>query len=179
MNAYSRPSDLPDYERPPVTEVVLSIQFASNNKFQIVHAGLFWNLVHNQFPNVSEQAPLQAVFETFGGPPVAAPIQVQFSPPFPRFWFESEDRAYVLQLQQDRILFNWRATSSESVYPRYETLREHFLTRVQQLAGGLHLDRESRMPAWHGLGRRRFVIGKTAISRGAISQKASRPWRSL
>jgi uncharacterized protein (TIGR04255 family) len=114
--------------------VVLSIQFASNNKFQIVHAGLFWNLVHHQFPNVSEQAPLQAVFETFGGPPVAAPIQVQFSPPFPRFWFESEDRAYVLQLQQDRILFNWRATSSESVYPRYETLREHFLTRVQQLA---------------------------------------------
>ncbi|MCI0562016.1 MAG: TIGR04255 family protein, partial [Nitrososphaera sp.] len=84
----------------------------------------------------SEQAPLQSAFETFAGPVAAEPIQVHAlsSPPFPRFWFESEDRAYILQLQQDRILFNWRATSSESVYPRYETLRERFMTKVQQLA---------------------------------------------
>jgi uncharacterized protein (TIGR04255 family) len=137
MSAYNRPSDLPSYERPPVSEVVLSVQFASNPQFQIVHAGLFWQLVRDQFPNVSEQIPLQAVFETFGGQVApAGPIQVQaFStPPFPRFWFESEDRAYVLQLQQDRILFNWRAISSDSVYPRYETLRERFLTRLRRLA---------------------------------------------
>jgi len=137
MSAYNRPSDLPDYERPPVSEVVLSIQFASNAQFQIVHAGLFWNLIRDQFPNVSEQVPLQPVFETFGGPAIAAgPIQVQTfsSPPFPRFWFESEDRAYVLQLQQDRILFNWRAISSGSVYPRYEALRERFTREVQRLA---------------------------------------------
>jgi toxin HigB-1 len=137
MSAYNRPFDLPSYERPPVSEVVLSVQFASNPQFQIVHAGLFWQLVRDQFPNVSEQIPLQAVFETFGGQVApAGPIQVQaFStPPFPRFWFESEDRAYVLQLQQDRILFNWRAISSDSVYPRYETLRERFLTRLRRLA---------------------------------------------
>jgi uncharacterized protein (TIGR04255 family) len=138
MSAYNRPSDLPSYERPPVSEVVLSVQFASTPQFQIVHAGLFWHLVRDQFPNVSEQTPLQPVFETFTGPALAppGPIQVQtFSaPPFPRFWFESEDKAYVLQLQQDRILLNWRAISNDSVYPRYETLRERFMAQVRRLA---------------------------------------------
>jgi uncharacterized protein (TIGR04255 family) len=138
MSAYNRPPGLPDYERPPVTEVVLSIQFAPNTQFKIIHAGLFWNLVRDQFPIVSEQAPLQCAFETFAGPAIVAaePIQVHaFSSfPFPRFWFESEDRAYILQLQQDRILLNWRALSSVSIYPRYETLRERFMTEVQRLA---------------------------------------------
>jgi len=138
MSAYNRPSDLPDYERPPVSEVVLSIQFGSNPQFQIVHAGLYWNLIRDHFPNVSEQTPLAPAFEAFSTPLIeTVPFQVQgfVTPPFPRFWFESQDRAYILQLQQDRILFNWRAISNESVYPRYETLRERFLREVQRLVG--------------------------------------------
>jgi uncharacterized protein (TIGR04255 family) len=137
MISYNRPPDLPDYERPPVSEVVLSIQFASNSQFRIVHAGVFWNLIRDQFPNVSEQVPLQSVFETFGGPTIPnEPIKFQTfsSLPFPRFWFESADKSYLIQLQQDRLLFNWRAISRDSVYPRYEALRAHFMTEVQRLA---------------------------------------------
>jgi uncharacterized protein (TIGR04255 family) len=80
MSAYNRPFDLPSYERPPVSEVVLSVQFASNPQFQIVHAGLFWQLVRDQFPNVSEQIPLQAVFETFGGQVAPAASTLVASP---------------------------------------------------------------------------------------------------
>lgn len=136
MSAYSRPADLPNYERPPVSEVVLSIQFAANPAFRSVHAGLFWQLVRDQFPLVSEQGPLQPVYETFGGVPTlqqAVQIQAFLAPPIPRFWFESEDKVYLLQLQQDRVLLNWRKSADDGVYPRYEFVRERFVREVERL----------------------------------------------
>jgi uncharacterized protein (TIGR04255 family) len=120
MSTYSRPADLPEFEQPPVSEVVLWVQFASNPQFRIVHAGLFWGSIREQFPSVSEQVPLPPAFEAFGVPMMGQPVQLQALFAFPRFWFESDDKTYLLQLQQDRILFNWRATSGQSTYPRYE-----------------------------------------------------------
>jgi uncharacterized protein (TIGR04255 family) len=44
----------------------------------------------------------------------------------PRFWFEEKDGAHLLQIQQDRIVHNWRKREAEQDYPRYETIRRRF-----------------------------------------------------
>jgi uncharacterized protein (TIGR04255 family) len=67
------------------------------------------------------------MFETFGGIRAAPTIQVQtlFTPPMPRYWFERPGEPDLLQLQQDRLLRNWRQAPDNSwVYPRYEPIRD-------------------------------------------------------
>ena len=83
--------DLPDFTDPPLNEVVLSIQFAALSKLKSAHIGLLWNRLRAQYPNVTEQPPIQTVFETFGIPSKQIPlmqIETFLSPPMPRYWFE-------------------------------------------------------------------------------------------
>ncbi len=131
-----RPTGLPNFDRPPVTEVVLSIQFAAMVQMHAVHAGLYWNEIRQEYPRVSEQAPIAPVFETFGATPVLTPtmqIQAMLIPPLPRIWFETDEGDHLVQLQQDRILHNWRKRSSTAEYPRYETLHEKLVLEVEKL----------------------------------------------
>lgn len=121
--------NLPTFKNPPVDEVVLSIQFASLERMKNAHIGKFWEKVEHLYPDVSEQAPIQPVFETFGGIRTAqfrgVQLEALLSPPMPRYWFERVGEPGLLQLQQDRLLRNWRQSQDGSrVYPRYESLRE-------------------------------------------------------
>src|SRR5215211_94385 len=100
-----RPTDLPDFDRPPVIEVILSMQFATLEKLKSVHMGLLWERFRSEYPDVSEQATINAVFETFGAPqPSQLGPAVQFeqflSPPMPRYWFEKRGTPELLQVQQ-------------------------------------------------------------------------------
>jgi uncharacterized protein (TIGR04255 family) len=129
MPSPHRPPDLPDFKQPPVNEVVLSLQFASLPKFRSAYVGLLWERLRSEYPNISEQPPLPATFETFGTitiPPPLFQIEQMFSLPMPRFWFEEKDGAHLLQIQQDRIVHNWRKREAEQDYPRYETIRRRF-----------------------------------------------------
>jgi uncharacterized protein (TIGR04255 family) len=130
-----RPTDWPDFERPPVNEVILSIQFAALEKMKTAHIGLLWARFRAQYPDVIEQGPINAVFETFGAPPQPGPpirFEQFLSPPMPRYWFEKSGTPDLLQVQQDRIIHNWRKHEEEPIYPRYETLRDRFKTEVNQ-----------------------------------------------
>jgi uncharacterized protein (TIGR04255 family) len=119
-----------------VTEVVLSIQFAALPGLRAAHFGLYWNEIRGRYPKTSEQAPLAPVFETFGATPMLTPqfqIHTMAVPPFPRHWFETEDGEHLVQVQQQRILHNWRKRSPQMEYPRYEPIREEFLAEVEKL----------------------------------------------
>ena len=121
-----RVRDLPDFTDPPLNEVVLSIQFASLVGLKSAHIGLFWQRIRSEYPSVTEQATIQPVFETFGIPTQVQPIQIEtfMTPPLPRYWFERPNAPDLLQIQQDRILHNWRQQIENSrVYPRYETVK--------------------------------------------------------
>lgn len=128
-----RPAGLPDFARPPITEAVLSIQFATVAAFRSAHVGLLWEQFRATYPTVSEHPPIQPIFETFGTRVVMAEPMIQIetllSPPMPRFWLEATDGS-LLQLQQDRILHNWRKLESDQEYPRYEALRDEFQKEV-------------------------------------------------
>ena len=141
-----RPADLPEFKNPPVIEVVLSLQFETLAAFRTIHMGLLWNEFRNEYPKVTEQPPLDPVFETFGAPIPQSPrfqIEELLSPPIHRHWFESDsDGSELIQVQQNRFIHNWRKRDGE--YPRYEPIRDRFekeLTKFQAF-----LDREKIGP---------------------------------
>jgi uncharacterized protein (TIGR04255 family) len=128
----SRPSGLPDFKHPPIDEVVLSLQFASLENFKSTHVGLFWKSIRAKYPSVTEQVPLAPAFETFGTPPAPNVPSVQFHmmPVTPRFWFEKAGEPNLVQLQQDRIVHNWRKREQQPIYPRYEAIRRSFESEI-------------------------------------------------
>jgi uncharacterized protein (TIGR04255 family) len=126
----NRVRDLPDFTAPPLNEVILSIQFATLDNLKSAHIGILWERFRSDYPTVTEQAPIQTQFETFGIPsqaPALMQFQTLLSPPMPRYWFEHPGRPDLLQIQHDRILHNWRQQSGNSrVYPRYEPVKKVF-----------------------------------------------------
>ncbi len=121
-----RPKGLPDFCNPPLNEVALSLQFERVN-LSIVDIGLFAESVRDKFPDVSQRAPLRAMYETFSHRPQIQKNQIDFvlsrEPEFPRIWLESSEGNDLLQLQQDRLIRNWKAGEGSTVYPRYEYVR--------------------------------------------------------
>lgn len=132
----SRPADLPDFETPPVIEVVLGIQFDPIAGFASAHSGLVWQRFRDQFPRVEDKAPLDPVREEFGGtPPGIAPFRLEFldRPPSPRVWFLNTQGTELVQLQRDRIVHNWRKVVPGDTYPRYEKIKVAFRADTEML----------------------------------------------
>ncbi|MTE01680.1 TIGR04255 family protein [Paracoccus sp. YIM 132242] len=128
---------LPDFQDPPVDEVVLGIQFESPAAYTSIFAGQIWELYRAEFPKVMEVPRLEPQFEIFGGN--AAPgINFNFGPPplRGRLWFLSEDESHLVQIQEDRLFLNWRKRPNgitEQPYPRYEQIAGSFRQSVKLL----------------------------------------------
>jgi uncharacterized protein (TIGR04255 family) len=48
-------------------------------------------------------------------------------PQLPRIWLESEDGHRLVQLQQDRFLFNWKRVEKRGAYPHFAALYLEFV----------------------------------------------------
>lgn len=120
---------LPDFDQPPVTEVIIGIQNATT-QFSNVHAGMFYERMKKRFPKVSEQDPLAAIFETFGPNPVQSGFHLQFGRTPTRYWFVTEDDCELIQIQNDRFLHNWRQTQASDRYPRFKKLFSEFVLEL-------------------------------------------------
>ena len=140
----SRPAHLPDYEKPPLHEVVLGVQFSPPRLYQHIYALEIWELFRRDFPKVKQQLPLQPSFETFGRPQRERHIEPRIIPefPHPRYWFLSEDEDEIIQFQKDRLLHNWRKIGSkEKPYPHFENILPKF--EKELLALETYLDKWS------------------------------------
>ena len=98
------------FENPPISELVLATYF-NPPIFDLKneHIGLFWSKVRDQFPTVSQQAPVGGV-EAFDS--VGSEIF-----PMPRYWFVAEDEINLLQVQKNAFILNWRRR--DAVYPHF------------------------------------------------------------
>lgn len=107
------------FDRPPVVEVVFSAKFRLDSPMKSAHAGLYWNLIRAEFPNTEDAAPVNPVVDTLNG---EMTIEMQFVqlPPLRRTWFLSADGRHLLQLQEDRFIYNWKRIDSGDEYPSYE-----------------------------------------------------------
>lgn len=120
-----RPADLPDYDDPPVNEVVIGIQF-DRTAMTGAHVGLFWEGLRDEFPKASEQPPLEPKIEPLQPRRFSAPIFEFVSWRGSRYWLISEDDVQLIQVQADRLLYNWRRGPNNAAYPHFETLQERF-----------------------------------------------------
>ena len=120
---------LPEYDDPPVIEVVLGAQFAPIEGFQAPHFGLFWQKVRHEYSKIETAAPLASVVERFDddSPSEVAPFDLLAVPPLPRvFYIDSTDH-WLIQLQPDHLVQNWRKSDGEMPYPRFPAVRQRFL----------------------------------------------------
>lgn len=127
---------MPDYGAPPVVEASLGIQFDGLPNYNSLHAADFWADIKNEFPAVQEMAPLDPSFETFGlsdGAIRQHQIQLIQAPIQPRFFFVSADGSELVQLQRDRLSFNWRKRDNNSEYPRYPYVRQKLAAQLGNL----------------------------------------------
>jgi len=107
---------LPSYETPPVIEVVYGVAFNELDGLKAPHTGIFWSLIRDSYPKVQHAAP-------------AGPFPRDFDVknlPLPRIWFISQDENFLVQLQADRFLFNWRTRSLGDEYPRFDIVQSGF-----------------------------------------------------
>lgn len=121
-----RPEHLPEFANPPLTEVVLDVQFKPSPEYSTVHAVGAWELFKSDFPKVEEWPLIKPQYELFGFSDVrdGSEFEVAKAPVGSRFWFISEDESHLLQLQPDRFITNWRKEPNSKTYPRFEYIAD-------------------------------------------------------
>jgi len=124
-------SHLPSFSRPPVVEVVMGVQFQPLTQLRAPHFGLFWQTVRSDYPSCKENPPITPQLEDLGRAGAFKDTKLQLSqvPPLPRVLFEDASGQWLIQLQRDRFLHNWRCGQKEGDYPRYPAVREKFLSQ--------------------------------------------------
>lgn len=116
---------LPEYTRPPVVEVALAIQFDSAIGYKARHLAEIARHWENDYPNVEERTPLPMMGLGSESPTVT--LDVGDETAVPRLWLQNNAGDRVVQLQQDRIVVNWRQESDKGTYPRYKSIRQALL----------------------------------------------------
>lgn len=128
---------LPDYAVPPVVESSVGIQFDGLVNYRSLDAARFWSRIKAEFPGIEEMPPLEPAFETFGASDGAfrqPQLQILPAPIQPRYFFVSQDGGELVQLQKDRLSFNWRKRNEDAPYPRYP----HVKDRLREQLGHLY-----------------------------------------
>lgn len=119
---------LPDYERPPVVETYLGVQFAPLAQFSIPHFGLYWTKIRENYPDFQVQPTLGSVIERFeAGQFVQPKLGVEVvRVPDARCWFIEKSGAMLTQVQRDRFIHNWRKLKPEDAYVHYDRIKPKF-----------------------------------------------------
>lgn len=129
-----RPSDLPDFENPPLVEVALAVQFAPVTGLRAPVLAR-WKQAH--FPDARwEERPLMPLPQELRGVPnqqIYFDLRDPESVPRCRHWFIDDRVGGLLQIQDDCVVHNWRKANGAPAYPRYERIREEFRRELEAL----------------------------------------------
>ncbi len=97
------------------------------NRFPVSRRRLlepFGNWFNRTIRHLIRSQEFQPQIESLTMPGIAAEPPMVLMPSRERFWLVSADDSYILQLQDNLFIFNWRYRGEE--YPRFEALRERF-----------------------------------------------------
>jgi uncharacterized protein (TIGR04255 family) len=127
--------DLPKYERPPLIETAMGVQFAPIANFTAGHYGWFWKRYLDEYwTKVQDAVRSVNQFEKFGEqgswqqfPPQQLVIQGTPQPDRILIFDERNDR--IIQLQNDRFFYNWR--KGEADYPSFAKTYPEFRLRLR------------------------------------------------
>jgi uncharacterized protein (TIGR04255 family) len=126
---------MPTYERPPVVETVLGVQFEMLPEFKNAHLGAFWKVLEPLgWPTIYDAPPLQLQFERFSeaGAWSKSDIELKVAQTIPsRLQIKNESGDRMIQLQNGRFHFNWLGQAGQP-YPRWRQVREEFDKTLKQ-----------------------------------------------
>ena len=118
---------LPDFDAPPINEVVCGVQFDDLKGWQTVHFGLFWQRIREQYPNFEDQNPLLLLDDRENGKRSQMSQDVL---PLRRVWLIDATKTYVMQVDPPRFLHNWRRRSESDPYPHFEDAYSRFTSSL-------------------------------------------------
>jgi uncharacterized protein (TIGR04255 family) len=119
---------LPKFDKPPVVEMLLGVEFTELFQWGIPHFGLFWAQIRDVYQQCSVNQPLISQIEIFGERGNQE-IKLNFpiaGPPNVRCWYWNKAQTWLIQVQRDRFIQNWRKTPADGTYPRFSNARERF-----------------------------------------------------
>jgi uncharacterized protein (TIGR04255 family) len=119
---------LPKFDKPPVVEMVIGVEFSELPNWSIPHFGLFWGQIRNEYQHCSVNPPLNSQIEVFSAPG-RQELSLKFpiiGPPEVRCWYFDKTQTWLIQVQRDRFVHNWRKTSQDAEYSRFYKIRERF-----------------------------------------------------
>jgi uncharacterized protein (TIGR04255 family) len=125
---------LPRFQKPPVSEVAVGVQFPT--VLTPVHLGLYYQRIKARFPKYQVLPPVPPAFEIFGAASITPIVSFGVQMPSglqPRMWFLSQDENSLIQLQSDRLIFNWRGGLRGSPYPHFDAVYEEFVKAFDEL----------------------------------------------
>lgn len=115
------------FDKPPVVEVVCGVLFSTPTPLRAAQVGLFWRSIRKEFPRIEEMPPISPAIE---GSQAGTMQEIEFSlgtlPPLRRTWLLSDDGRHLIQIQEDRFLFNWKREADEDAYPSYDVVIQKF-----------------------------------------------------
>jgi uncharacterized protein (TIGR04255 family) len=126
---------LPEYDRPPVDEAAIAIQFPQIQGYSRELVGAFCQASKDEYPVFDDSQPrVEPAIESLNVQVrPAVPTMVIGGPGRERTWVVSEDDTRLLQLQDNMYVCNWRRRRSSDEYPRFEPLWNRFWTGFNRL----------------------------------------------
>lgn len=121
------------YDRPPVIERVIGVQFDALKNLSTGYFGKYWNTLNQNEWSVSTDAQeLPPQYERFGSdglfPLDPHTLQLQFSQaPRLRVQIRNAANDRLIQLQNGRLHLNWLRANEAADYPRYPQIKREFL----------------------------------------------------
>ncbi|WP_329334165.1 TIGR04255 family protein [Streptomyces sp. NBC_00663] len=124
--------ELPDFARPPVVEVACGLQFRRITGIHGLKLTPLYETWRAELPNVEEHPPLPGMEPNVGpGPKIKLDLA---SLPAARYWFLDDSGRDLVQLQQDRLIVNWRDVGDGTPYPRFGYVLSKLKKRLDELA---------------------------------------------
>lgn len=113
------------FTQPPVVELVMGITlqpgFFSGNDYVTIY-----DLLKEKYPIIEEHPQILTIIESVEGQAKHNIPQSTES----RKQYISKNGDRLVQIQNDRVVFNWRKYTNQSVveYPKYDTVRDEFIS---------------------------------------------------
>jgi uncharacterized protein (TIGR04255 family) len=111
------------FTNPPIVEIVLGVQLSESVFTNEEIVSIYTSYLKDNFPKIEENLPLPSIVEEYNNQTITT-ILPGFNS---RKLFISKNDNEVIQLQSNRILFNWRKINDTALYPRFENVFENLL----------------------------------------------------
>ncbi len=120
------------FKKPPVVELVMGLGLEDNCLSSLDIYNIFQS-IKTDYPVIEEYNALTSIIENTSGP--TSYIQPQLNSFRKQFIGQNEDK--LLQLQNNRIIFNWRKFTTQSPvdYPKFEPVQEEFYKLIERVKG--------------------------------------------